>query len=217
MDAVVINPKERHESTIIWMHGLGADGHDFAPIVPSIRFDKANHVKYIFPHAPIRPVTLNGGMPMRAWFDLDELSKRVSLDVEGIYDSVDRIKKIIDAEIDAGISSDKIILAGFSQGASIATATALHYPKQLGGVMCLSGLIVDNKAMAPDPSIQQKAPFFMAHGVSDQVIPIQMGVSSCDVVRRWGLDVDWHQYDMAHSVCPEEVQDISNFLNRVLV
>lgn len=217
MDAVVIDPKDGHEATVIWMHGLGADGNDFAPIVPALHFAKADRVKYIFPNAPVRPVTLNGGMPMRAWFDLDELPKRKSLDVEGIYDSVERIKKIIDAEIEAGVSSDKIILAGFSQGASIATATALHYPKQLGGVMCLSGLIVDDAALAPDPNIQQKAPFFMAHGTGDQVIPIQMGVSSCEVVRRWGFDVDWHQYNMAHSVCPEEVQDISEFMGRVLV
>jgi phospholipase/carboxylesterase len=216
MDAVVINSKGKHKATVIWMHGLGADGNDFAPIVPLLKFGKAEHVKYIFPHAPIRPVTLNGGMPMRAWFDLDVLSKRITLDVNGIFDSVESINKLIDAEINAGITSDKIILAGFSQGASIATVTALHYPKQLAGVMCLSGLIVDDPAMVPDPEVQQKAPFFMAHGSGDQVIPIQMGLNSREVVRRWGFEVDWHQYDMAHSVCPEEIQDIAIFFDSIL-
>ncbi len=201
------------DAAIIWLHGLGADGHDFEPIVPELKLPAGLAVRFVFPHAPVRPVTLNGGMTMRAWFDIFSLDKSGPVDETGIRTSVAALRALIQREVDRGIQPERIVLAGFSQGGVIATFTALTYPQPLAGLMALSTYLPMPASLASEQqAVQDKLPIFLAHGNYDPVLPVTLGEDLRDWLDTAGYPVGWHTYPMQHAVCPEEIQAISQFL-----
>ena len=213
--------KPRH--SIIWLHGLGADGHDFVPIADELNLPVP--VRYVFPHAPMRPVTINGGFVMRAWYDITQpppsaLTRTGSdahQDAEGIRDSQAILEALIAQEVANGIAPGNIILAGFSQGGAIVLHTALRHAAPLGGVLALSTYLpLAASAPAEMRADTRATPIFMAHGRSDPVIPFELGADSREVLQEFGYTVDWHEYSMQHSVCMEELRDIEAWLTKRL-
>jgi len=214
MDAVEIETGSPPRAAVIWLHGLGADGHDFEPIVPELRLKQA--VRFVFPHAPERPVTINQGMRMRAWYDIFQFGGGRE-DDKGIRASQALIEKMISEEVKRGISENKIVLAGFSQGGAIALQTALRYPKPLAGVMALSTYLPLAATLpAERAAANAEVPILMAHGSYDDIIPIQRARDSRSFLEKLGYRIEWHDYPMPHSVCGEEVRDISAFLAKLL-
>lgn len=203
-------------ASVIWMHGLGADGHDFEPIVPELGLPGALQVRFIFPHAPVRPVTLNMGMAMRAWYDIIEIGGGRE-DGEGLRASQAAIEQLIAAEVARGIPASRIVLAGFSQGGAIAFQTGLRHPQRLAGIMALStylplaGTVEDERSAA-----NRDLPVFMAHGSVDPMISIGRAQQSRKMLEALGYPLEWHEYPMPHSVCPQEITDISDWLVRTL-
>jgi phospholipase/carboxylesterase len=209
MEAVEIETGPNPAATVIWLHGLGADGHDFEPIVPELKLPKP--VRFVFPHAPIQPVTINQGMRMRAWYDIFQFGGGPE-DEKGIRAS----HKLVD-ELIAKERGRKIVLAGFSQGGAIVLQTALRHPERLAGVMALSTYLPLAGSVAKEASAASKElPIFMAHGRFDDIIPIERATRSRDFLIELGYKVAWHEYPMPHSVCAEEVRDISDFLATIL-
>ncbi|HET6656230.1 MAG TPA: alpha/beta fold hydrolase, partial [Gammaproteobacteria bacterium] len=201
-DAVEINPPGTARHTIIWLHGLGADGHDFEPLVPDLRLPEALAVRFVFPHAPVRPVTLNGGMPMRAWFDVSSLDRSTLLDFDGLHASQQLVHDLIARENERGVPSERIVVAGFSQGGAVALHTAPRYPERLAGLIALSTFSLTGDALAADAAAANRdLPAFMAHGRADPVVAPALGESSRDALLAAGYSVDWHEYDMPHAVC----------------
>ncbi len=214
-DAVIIEAKSEHKASVIWLHGLGADGHDFESIVPELNLNNESGIKFIFPNAPIRPVTINGGMSMRAWYDVKSPNLRELEDIESITESHKLITQYIDAEIENGISANKIILAGFSQGGAIALYTGLRYPQPLAGLLALSTYLpVPDQLKVVTQS--KDIPIMMAHGVADPVIPVDQGRISCQTLKDEGYKVEWHEYMMQHAVCLEEINAISSWIKKLL-
>ncbi len=213
----IIKTAEDTQYTIIWLHGLGADGHDFVPLVPELKLPKSPGIKFIFPHAPIRPITLNNGYEMRAWFDMFSLDRDTNANEDDILTTVGWIKQLIDNEIKTGTPADKILLAGFSQGGVIAIQTALRYPEKLAGVMILSSYIPfeENLFKLVDEKHKGLA-VFAAHGISDPVIPFKSWEDYTPKLEAIGLDVDAHAYPMEHSVSAEEIKDISAWLQKIV-
>lgn len=204
--------KQPHHS-IIWLHGLGADGQDFVPIAGELRLPVA--VRYIFPHAPQRPVTINGGFVMRAWYDIASRSIDAQQDAAGIRASQIAVEALIAQEMERGIAPDNIFLAGFSQGGAIALHTALRQAEPLGGVMALSTYLpLAENAVREVLTSTRATPIFMAHGRNDPVIPYALGAVSRDALLEFGYAVEWHEYAMQHSVCEEELRDIEVWLTR---
>ncbi len=203
--------------TVIWLHGLGADGNDFVPIVPELKLPETLKVKFIFPHAPVRPVTLNNGYEMRAWFDMFSLDQADNAKEDDILISVSWINAIIKNEIKNGIPSKNILLAGFSQGGVVALHTALRYPEKLAGIMALSTYMpfAENLFKQIHPS-QQNLPIFAAHGEQDSVIPIASWEDYVPKLQAHGFEVEPHKYTIAHSVSLNEIQDISTWLQKIL-
>jgi phospholipase/carboxylesterase len=198
--------------TVIWLHGLGADATDFEPIVPLLKLESP--LRFVFPNAPVRPVTINGGMEMRAWYDIDP-GAPLSGD-EDIRASALQIEQFLVREEERGIPSERIILAGFSQGGVIALHLGLRHPQRLAGIMALSTYVHDHEHLAEEVSFASvDVPIFMAHGVSDPMIPINRAVTSREALLHLNYQVEWHQYGMGHQVCPEEINDIAAWLNRV--
>jgi phospholipase/carboxylesterase len=196
---------------VIWLHGLGADGHDFEPIVPELRLAFA--ARFVFPHAPVRPVTINGGMEMRAWYDILGFDRHAAEDAPGIRASAAALTELIDNEIERGMPADRIVLAGFSQGGAIALHTALREPRKLGGVMALSTYLPLATTLAAERSAASSGlPIFIAHGSADNVLPLALGESSRRALEAAGYRVEWHAYPMAHSVCLEEILAIGAWL-----
>jgi phospholipase/carboxylesterase len=215
--AVTLTPATAPSAAVIWLHGLGADGHDFVPVVPELQLPSTLAVRFVFPHAPQRPVTLNNGYVMRAWYDIKELAFRAEEDAAGIRASEQLVRQLIQAELDAGIPAQSIVVAGFSQGGAIALQTALRYPLRLAGVMALSTYLPLRDSLAAQASAANRdLPIFMCHGQQDPVVPLQLGERSRDLLQSLGYSVDFCRYDMSHSVCPEEVRDIASWLSRVL-
>ena len=209
------------DCSIIWLHGLGADGHDFEPIVPELRLDGLVEARFVFPHAPERPVTINGGMVMRAWYDILTLERNGPQDEAGILESSRLLDRLIEREHQRGINYRRIVVAGFSQGGAIALHAALHSGRRLAGAMVLSSYLplVDSFAarFAGDESPPATGlPVFMAHGTFDPMLPVDLGRSSRKLLEDAGFDVGWHEYPMAHSVCAEEIADIRQWLLSVL-
>ena len=207
---IIIESSEPTQQVVIWMHGLGADGNDFVPIVEELDFPKKPATRFIFPHAPVMPVSINGGMMMRAWYDILQADLTRRVDMEGIMASVERIAHLLASENQKGIPVENIVLAGFSQGGVIALQTALHLNLQLAGVMALSTYLplrdsIDN---------HHKQNIFLAHGVDDGVVPYNEALSSLDWLREHDHAVEWHNYPMMHSVCIEEIADISSWLSK---
>jgi phospholipase/carboxylesterase len=202
---------------VIWMHGLGADGGDFVPIVRELDLTGCPAIRFVFPHAPTMPVTINGGYVMRAWYDIlgTDLVKRE--DEGGLRKSQAMINELIEKEIARGIPADHIILAGFSQGCAMALQTGLRYHEKLAGLLCLSGYVpLSTLVEAERHESNQATSIFQAHGRGDNVIPIIRAEQSRDLLKLLGYEVEWHEYMMPHSVCPEEVDDIGAWLRRVL-
>ena len=209
MDAVEIETGPEPRAAVIWLHGLGADGHDFEPIVPELELEQA--VRFVFPHAPMRPVTINNGMRMRAWYDIFQFGGGPE-DEAGIRASQKIVETLIGAE-----KGRNIVLAGFSQGGAIVLQAALRHAKALAGVLALSTYLpLAAKVQAEASSANRAIPIFMAHGQYDEIIPLDRAEASRDALQRLGYAVEWHAYPMPHSVCAPEIADISRFLNRVL-
>ena len=203
--------------SVICLHGLGADGHDFEPIVPELQLPSHLKLRFVFPHAPVRPVTINGGMSMRAWYDILTLERGGPQDEAGIRESGKILEGLVEREIERGVPASHIVLAGFSQGGAIAAHTALRYPTALAGLMALSTYVPLSahfeKEVADNPDAQRKTlPIFMAHGSFDPVVPMALGAHSRDLLVETGYIVDWHDYPMAHAVCAEEIADIRRWL-----
>ncbi len=208
-DKIILEPNNPVGS-VIWLHGLGADGSDFLSIVDELNL--AIPLRFIFPHAPLRSVTINQNQTMRAWFDIYSLISEHPLDHQGINDSVNLVSEFINQEKQLNIPAEKIIIAGFSQGAMLALATALHYPEKLAGVIALSGYLLNAEKMLSDITVNKALPIFVAHGTDDFVLPYQLGAQSAKQLTAYGLPVSWHSYSMGHSVCQEEINDLRHWL-----
>ena len=211
LDAIEITTGDAPRLAVLWLHGLGADGHDFEPIVPELGLRFA--VRFVFPHAPVRPVTINGGMQMRAWYDILGFDRRAKEDAAGIRASAAAVAELVDREIERGMPSDRIVLAGFSQGGAIALHTALREARPLAGVLALSTYLPLAATLARERSAANAAiPLFMAHGTDDPVLPLELAENSRRALEALDYAVDWHAYPMAHSVCMEEVGAIGAWL-----
>ena len=202
--------------SIIWLHGLGADGHDFESIVPELSLNKVEHINFIFPNAPIQAVTINGGMQMRSWYDILDVSLDREVAVDDIYQSSSLLAQLIQNEKDKGIKVQNILLAGFSQGGVIALHTGLRYPHKLAGIMALSTYMPTTEPLKTerDPANNETL-VFMAHGTMDPVIHLQIAKDSFGRLKAMDYPISWHEYPMQHSLCLEEIKDISAFINRV--
>ncbi len=211
---IEISSNQNINASVIWMHGLGADGNDFVPVVEMLDLP---HIRFILPHAPYRNVTRNNGYEMRAWYDIYGLTPISREDATGINESQLAIEALIAQEIKRGVPANRIVLAGFSQGGAIALHTALRYPQALAGVLALSTYLPLNSLLAAQKSTaNQQTPIFMAHGVDDAIITMETCKASLAILQAQSYRVDWHEYPMAHSVCMEEIADIQQFLNAVL-
>lgn len=219
LSTVNIKPTATHQYSVIWLHGLGADGHDFESIVPSLELNAEANTHFIFPNAPVQSVTINNHLKMRAWFDILAVSlEKHTVDIAGIYHSSDLVVPLIQQEIDRGIAAENILLAGFSQGGAIALHAGLRYPKKLAGILALSTYMPTIEQLSSEGSEAAKStPVFMAHGILDAVIAIEAGKSSYETLSSMGYKVEWHDYLMEHSVCAEEIAHISAFINSVFV
>jgi phospholipase/carboxylesterase len=214
LDFITINALTKTTACVIWLHGLGADGHDFESVVQALNLP---YIQFVLPHAPYRKITLNNGYEMRAWYDLFGLNKDSKQDELGIRASQAEIEAIIQQKISEGIPAERIAIAGFSQGGAIALQTALRYPKKLGGVLALSTYLPISATLPTEKSTENQAiPIFMAHGTFDEVITIQTSQHSRDFMQAEHYEVEWHEYPMAHSVNLDEIEDIRAFLLSIL-
>lgn len=220
LETIEIETGKNPTAAVIWMHGLGADGNDFVPIVTELGLGGAPAVRFVFPHAPMRPVTINNGYVMRAWYDVsfgDLEGKSRRADEQGVRASQAQIGALIENEKKRGIPAESIVLAGFSQGGAIALHTGLRYPERLAGLMALSTYLPLAEALPTEGSEANRAtPIFMAHGLQDQIVPLAMGAGSMTYLKGLGYAVEWHQYPMQHSVMVEEIRDIGAWLRKVL-
>ncbi|MGH8275704.1 MAG: alpha/beta hydrolase [Steroidobacteraceae bacterium] len=216
-EAVEVETGANPAGAVIWMHGLGADGHDFEPIVPELVRTGERALRFVFPHAPIRPVTLNGGFAMRAWYDITSLERRGPEDEAGIRASQAAVEALIRRENERGIASEHIVLAGFSQGGALALFAGARYPHKLAGIMGLSCyLLLAERFAAERGAANQATPIFLAHGLQDATIAPVLGEHARAHLEAAVYAVEWHAYSMPHSVCPQEVADIAAWLRRVL-
>jgi phospholipase/carboxylesterase len=214
-ECVEVITGESPVGSVIWLHGLGADGHDFEPIVPELSLPAELPLRFVFPHAPARPVTINGGMVMRAWYDIVSLDAEGRADAGGVHASTEILEALISRELERGIPSNRIVLAGFSMGGAIAINTALHTAHRLAGLMALSTYL-PLPAEIEGSQGSRDLPVFMAHGSFDPMLPMQWGRQSADRLEEAGFNVDWHEYPMQHAVCPDEIRDIRQWLIKVL-
>jgi phospholipase/carboxylesterase len=212
-DSVVLAPAAAATASVIWLHGLGADGNDFVPIVPELQLPESLPVRFVFPHAAMRAVTINSGYVMRAWYDIKGVALSAAEDEVGIRESENRVRDYIQRELAAGIAANKIVIAGFSQGGAIALQTALRYPQRLAGVMALSTYLPLRSTLATEVSRENRdVPILMCHGRQDPVVPMQLGAASRDALNTLGFAVEWQEYAMEHSVCMEEIVQIGQWL-----
>ena len=215
LDAIEIETGKNPTASVIWLHGLGADGNDFAPIVSELRLPKAA-IRFVFPHAPVRPVTINGGMRMRAWYDITDGANRRE-DERGVRASQVLIEALIGREKERGTKAGRLVLAGFSQGGAIALHTGLRHPERIAGIMALSTYVpVEEKLSAERSTANRDVPIFMGHGSDDPIIPLVRAEQSRNLLKSLGYPAEWHKYAMPHSVCPEELADIGTWLGKVL-
>jgi phospholipase/carboxylesterase len=207
--------------SVIWLHGLGADGHDFEPLVPELGLTDDADIRFVFPHAPMRPVTINGGMTMRAWYDIKTFDREGPQDEVGIRESALLLERLIERERQRGSDYGRIVVAGFSQGGAIALHTALRFPTRLAGLIALSTWLPLAQAFreevaAVPGAVSRDLPIFMAHGSYDPVLPVELGKVSKEALEHAGFTVEWHEYPMAHAVCPEEIIALRQWLQNVL-
>ena len=217
LQTIEVLPKTKQKFSVIWMHGLGADGHDFEAIVPDLGLPDDHAIAFIFPNAPIQAVTINGGMKMRSWYDILDMSFERKVDVEGIYRSSASIELLIQKELGKGIASENILLAGFSQGGAIALHTGLRYSKKLAGILALSTYLPTlNQIKMEASKANHDLSVFMAHGTMDPVVDIRIAKQAFSGLQELKYPISWHEYQMQHSVCPEEINDISEFIKAAL-
>ena len=217
LQAVELQTSLTPAASVIWLHGLGADGYDFVPVVRELELLKTPAARYVFPHAPTRAVTINGGYVMRAWYDIlgNDLVRRE--DEQGIRESQQQVEALIAREVERGTPRSRIVLAGFSQGGAIALQTGLRQREPLAALLALSTYLPLAAAFdAEREDVSRSVPIFMAHGRSDPVIPLARATSSRDQLKAAGYSVEWHEYEMPHSVCEDEIRQIAAFLGRVL-
>jgi phospholipase/carboxylesterase len=209
----VLIPAGTPAASVIWLHGLGADGHDFVPIVPELRLPASPALRFVFPHAPLRPVTINNGMRMRAWYDIVSLSASGPPEEARIRASADALERWIAREVELGVPASRIIIAGFSQGGAIALHAALRHAERLSGILALSTYLPLHARLAAEAApANRDVPILMCHGREDPVLPMALGTTSRDWLRGLGYTVKWKDYRMQHQVCMEEVADISLWL-----
>lgn len=213
LQVVRLEPATAADASVIWLHGLGADGHDFEPIVPELRLPPENRIRFLFPHAPIRPISINAGMEMRAWYDITDQGLERKVDADGIRESARSVQRLLDAEIAAGIDSRRVVLAGFSQGGAIALHLGLRYAHTLGGILALSTYLplADSLADAA-ASAQQATPILVLHGTRDPLVPEKLGNHAAETLRTAGYDVTYQTYPMEHAVSAAEIADIATWL-----
>ena len=217
LEPLEVPPSEPPRASVIWLHGLGANGFDFLPIVDELDRSRLPPTRFVFPHAPERPVTLNGGYIMPAWNDIIGLYPDAPEDENGIRESLRYLDRLIAHEIERGIAPRNIVLAGFSQGGNIALNCALRYPAPLAGALILSSYLGLKEKLAPEASAANRAlPIFMAHGTQDDIVPYAFACASRDALNALGYHVVWREYPMPHTVCAEEVIDIGNWLSAAL-
>ena len=217
LDCITLDPPSPATACVLWMHGLGADGSDFVPVVPELGLPGDHSVRFVFPNAPSMPVTINGGYVMPAWYDIAsaEIDKRA--DEAGVRKSQAAITELINDQRGKGIGSDRIVLAGFSQGGVIALQTGLRHSEKLGGIMALSTYLACVETLGIEAATANRSiPILMAHGSMDPVIPLALAKLSKARMETHGYKIEWHEYGMAHSVCAEEIEAIGSFLRRVL-
>ena len=200
---------------VVWLHGLGADGNDFAPIVPQLQSAARRPVRFVFPHAPVRPVTVNGGMSMRAWYDILGMQIDRDQDREGIRDSLQQVNDLLDDQLERGVPAANLILAGFSQGGAIALRCGLARRPALAGIMVLSAYLLQAEQLGDWAAAEASSvPVFMGHGSQDPIVPPQLGKDSADRLQAAGHAVEWRTWPMPHAVCPEEIMAIDQWLER---
>ncbi|MBY6347111.1 alpha/beta hydrolase [Providencia rettgeri] len=217
LESIEIETGANPQHAVIWLHGLGADGHDFAPIVPELGLQDAPAIRFIFPHAPIQPVTINGGMAMRSWYDIYVADLVRHEDESGLRQSQIEVQNLIARENARGIPTENIVLAGFSQGCAMTLQTGLRLPERLAGMLCLSGYLPLAAAVAKERHpANQDTPIFMAHGSMDPVVPLTRAEASRQQLEAMGYQVQWNVYPMPHAVCPEEITAIGQFFKQVL-
>jgi phospholipase/carboxylesterase len=215
LEAIEIQTTPDPDAAVIWLHGLGADGNDFVPVVPELGLEGLG-VRFVFPHAPMRPVTVNGGMVMRAWYDIYDVDIGRE-DEAGVRTSQSHVQALIEREIRRGIGASRLVLAGFSQGGAIALHTGLRTPQRLAGILALSCYLPLGDSLAAEQAPDARSvPIFMAHGTADPIVPFVKSVQSRKYLERLGYTVEWHDYPMPHSVCMEEIRDVSLWLRQVL-
>ncbi len=215
---IEINPSSEAIGSVIWMHGLGADANDFVPIAQELNLPDGIPLRFIFPNAPLRPITINNGYVMRAWYDITSMTKiEGHIDHHGINQSVNQINELIHREIERGISSNKIVLAGFSQGALIALIAGLRFKNTLAGILALSGYLPysTDDLTTQLTTANRNIPIFLGHGTEDTVVPYALGQYTNDVLKKQGFDCSFHHYRMAHAVCPQEIDDIAEWVKKV--
>jgi len=217
LEGVEINPPGDPRACIIWLHGLGADGHDFEPLIPQLGIVEELGARVVLPHAPLRPVTINGGMVMRAWYDIKAADFSRGEDSHGIRQSEQQLRALMQREVDNGIPAARIVLAGFSQGGAIVLHSGLRYPQRLAGILALSAYLPLADTLASEAALaNSKLPVMMAHGRQDPVVPVMLALQSRERLQRLGYGVDWHSYPMQHALCPQEIGDIRDWLVRRL-
>lgn len=213
---VEVNPNKPYDAVVIWLHGLGDSGNGFAPIVPELKLPADLAVRFVFPHAPVRPVTVNNGMPMRAWYDIKSMDFNNRADVDGVKDSADKVMQLIEAERAHGIPSERIILAGFSQGGVIAMHLGTRYPEKLAGILALSTYMSEPEKLSAEAlEVNKTTPILCAHGQQDEVVPMFLGHAAYKVLEQNGFSVEWKEYVMQHNVCMQELNDISAWIQNI--
>jgi phospholipase/carboxylesterase len=217
IDALEINPDSAPQASIIWLHGLGADGNDFAPLIPQLGIVDPLAVRVVLPHAPRRAVTINNGMVMRAWYDISAADFRAFEDEPGIHDSARLLGALIQREIEHGVPAERILLAGFSQGGAVVLHTGLRYPQRLGGILVLSAYLPLAASLPAERSAANAdIPIMLAHGRQDPVVPMPWAMRSRDYLEQLGYTVEWRDYPMPHAVCAQEIGDIRDWIVKVL-
>ena len=214
---VVIESSRAAAAAVVWLHGLGADGHDFEPVAAEFGRSGLDDIRYVFPHAPVRPITVNGGMKMRAWYDIAGSELDRGTDEEGVRESAAIARALVDEQIASGIPARRVVLAGFSQGGAIALFAGLRLPYRIAGILALSTYLPAEGSLAAQAhSANSDVPIFLAHGSHDPLISLALSERSRAVMANLGYTVETHTYPIPHSVCPEEIRDIANWLSRVL-
>ncbi|PIE43685.1 MAG: carboxylesterase [Gammaproteobacteria bacterium] len=216
LPCIEIEPKVTADASVIWLHGLGADGHDFEPIVPELKLPDQAAIRFILPHAPSMPVTINGGMSMPAWYDIRAIDFERQIDDIQLLQSAEKIQSLIKRERERGIECDRIIVVGFSQGGAVGYHAALTYPEKLGGFLGLSTYFATAKTIVPNPANQQ-IPIQIYHGLFDPVVPEALGRKGFETLRAMGYQADYFVYPMEHQVCMEQIAEISKWLQKQLL